>query len=163
MNTGKASALFLLPAFLVGCAHNPYVDPAAYNPVSTASYTRAETMSAGQRLVNIMLADPVFAQHYSAKCQQRNGVPVLQMGYIENLSTMRNGSLEMLRGDIESALRASGRFVLSGDLDACDYVLRGEYRNVRDGGRMTHNVSLRLHDIATDMDVWMGKDEIAKE
>lgn len=163
MNTGKTIVLFLLPAFLAGCAHNPYVDPAAYNPVSTGSYTRAETMSAGQRLVNMMLSDPVFAQHYAAKCQQRNGVPVLQVGHIENFSTTRNGSLEMLRGDIESALRASGRFVLSSDLDACDYVLGGEYRNVRDGQRMTHRVSLRLHDMTSDMDVWMGTDEIAKE
>ncbi len=120
-------------------------------------------MAAGQRLVDSMLADSVFARQYAAKCQQRGGTPVLQVGHIENLSTIRNGSLDMLRGDIESALRASGRFVLSGDVDACDYVLRGEYRNVRDGKRMTHRVSLRLHDIAADMDVWTGNDEIAKQ
>lgn len=163
MNTGKTTALLLSLAFLAGCAHNPYVPPEAYNPVSTTSYTRAETLSAGQRLVDMMLGDVVFAQQYAAKFQQRGGTPLLQVGHIDNLSTMRNGSLEMLRGDIESALRASGRFVLSGDLEACDYVLRGDYCNVHDGKRMTHRVSLRLHDVATDMDVWTGSDEIAKE
>jgi hypothetical protein len=163
MNIGKPLALFLLPALLAGCAHNPYVSPAAYNPVAPPVYTRAESISAGQRLVDSMLSDAVFAQHYAAKAQQRGGTPMLQVGHIENLSTARNGSLAMLRGDIETALRASGRFVLSGDVDACDWVLLGEYRNVHDGPRTTHRVSLRLHDIASGIDVWTGSDEIAKE
>ena len=163
MNIGKTVSLSLLTAFLAGCAHNPYVSPSAYNPVSPASYTRAETMPAGQRLVDTMLSDAVFAQHYAAKSRQRGGTPTLQVGHIENFSTSHNGSLAMLRNDIESALRASGRFVLSGDPDACDYVLRGDYRNVRDGARTTHRVSLRLHDVAADIDVWTGSDEIAKE
>lgn len=146
-----------------GCASGPYVNPAAPNPVSTGAYTRAETIPAGQRLVNAMLADPAFAQHYAAKVRQRGGVPVVQVAHIENLSTGRNGALEMLRSDIEEALRFSGRFTLSGDPDSCDYVLRGNYRAVRDGVRTTHRVSLRLHDIAADMDVWSGSEEIAKE
>ncbi len=146
-----------------GCARGPYVDSGAYNPVSTAAYTRAETVTAGQRLVNAMLADGAFAQHYAAKAQQRGGAPVVQVAHIENRTTERNGSLAMLRADLEEALRASGRFVLSGDPDACDYILRGDYRAVQDGRRGTHRVTLRLHDVAGDFDAWAGSDEIAKE
>lgn len=146
-----------------GCSTGPYVDSGAYNPVSTAAYTRAETIPAGQRLVNAMLADPIFAQHYAAKVQQRGGVPAVQVAHIVNLTTERNGAPAMLRLDLEEALRASGRFVLSGDPDACDYILRGEYRAVQDGRRTTHRVTMRLHDIAADSDVWTGSDEIAKE
>lgn len=146
-----------------GCARGPYVDSGAYNPVSTVAYTRAETIPAGQRLVDAMLADPVFAQHYAAKVQQRGGVPVVQVAHIANLTTERNGSLAMLRADLEEALRASGRFVLSGDPDACDYILRGEYRAVQDGRRVTHRVTVRLHEVEGDFDAWSGSDEIAKE
>ena len=147
-----------------GCARGPYVDSGAYNPVSTAAYTRAETVPAGQRLVNAMLADPVFARHYAAKVAARGGTPLLQVAYIENLSTTRNATaLDALRNDIETALRASGRFILSGDPDACDYILRGAYRDLPDGRRVTHRVTFRLHDTAADLDVWTGSDEIAKE
>ena len=34
---------------------------------------------------------------------------------------------------------------------------------IADGGRVTHQLSLRLHDVASDLDVWTGSDEIAKE
>lgn len=146
-----------------GCVSGPYVAPEATNPVSTGAYTRAETAGAGQRLVNAMLADPVFAQQYAAKAQQRGGAPVVQVAYIVNHTTERTGVLGMLREDLEEALRASGRFVLSGDPDACDYILRGDYRAVQDGARVTHRVALRLHDSAADIDVWTGSDEIAKE
>lgn len=160
---GKTICVAGLLVLAAGCAKGPYVDSGAYNPVSTVAYTRAETIPAGQRLVNAMLADPVFAQCYAAKVQQRGGAPVVQVAHIANLTTERNGSLAMLRMDMEEALRASGRFVLSGDPDACDYILRGEYRAVQDGHRTTHRVSVRLHDTAADTDVWTGSDEIAKE
>ncbi len=78
-------------------------------------------------------------------------------------ATERDGSLAMLRADLEEALRASGWFVLGGDPDACDYILRGEHRAVRDGRRTTHRVTVRLHDTAGDFDAWSGSDEIAKE
>ena len=162
----NAKGVFWLAVGLLaaaGCAHGPYVEPGAYNPVSPGAYTRAETVPAGQRLVDAMLADPVFVQCYAAKVQQRGGVPVVQVAHIANLTTERNGSLAMLRADLEEALRASGRFVLSGDPDACDYILRGDYRAVQDGRRTTHRVSLRLHDTVADSDVWTGSDEIAKE
>lgn len=160
---GKMICAAGMLVFAAGCASGPYVDPAAYNPVSPEPYTRAETVPAGQRLVNAMLADPVFAQYYAAKVQQRGGTPVVQVAHISNLTTERNGSLALLRSDIEEALRASGRFVLGGDPDACDYILRGEYRSVQDGRRTTHRVTMRLHDTAADTDVWTGSDEIAKE
>lgn len=153
-----------LLALAGGCARGPsYVNPSETNPVSVTAYTRAETIPAGQRLVNAMLADPVFAQHYAAKVQQRGGVPVVQVAYIVNRTTERTGALRSLRDDLEEALRASGRFILSGDPDACDYILRGDYRAIQDGLRTTHRVSMRLHDIAADIDVWTGRDEIAKE
>jgi hypothetical protein len=146
---------------LAGCG--PYVYSGAYNPVSRGAYTRAETIPAGQRLVDAMLADGIFAQHYAAKAQQRGGAPVVQVAHITNLTPKHNGSLALLRSDLEEALRASGRFVLSGDPDACDYILKGEYREVQDGRRGTHRVTMRLHDIAANIDVWSGSDEIAKE
>ena len=150
-------------AIVAGCA-SPYVHPAATNPVSTGAYTRAETIPAEQRLVNALFADPVFAQHYAAKTAQKRGaIPALQVAHIDNLSTSRNASLAAVRRDLETALRASGRFLLSGDPDACDYILRGEYRDIPDGRRVTHQLSLRLHDTAADLDVWTGADEIAKE
>lgn len=160
---GKTVFTLGLLVLAAGCARGPYVDSGAYNPVATAAYTRAETVPAGQRLVNAMLADPVFAQTYAAKVQQRSGTPVVQVAHIANLTTERNGSLAMLRSDIEEALRASGRFVLGCDPDACDYILRGEYRAVQDGRRTTHRVTMRLHEISADTDVWTGSDEIAKE
>ena len=162
MKSGMLCAMGLL-LLAAGCATGPYVDSGAYNPVSTDAYTRAETVSAGQRLVDAMLADPGFARYYAATVRQRGGTPMVQVAHIANLTTGRDGALALLRTDIEEALRASGRFVLSGDPDACDYILRGEYRAVQDGRRTTHRVSLRLHDMTDDCDVWTGSDEIAKE
>lgn len=153
-----------IAAMLAGCVNGPYVDPASYNPVSPEKYTRAEAMSAGQRLVNAMISDPLFAQHYAAKALERGGTPVLQVAHFDNLSFERNGrALAALRRDIETALRASGRFLLSGDPDACDYILHGDYCDIPDGRRTSHRLALRLHDVANDLDVWTGSDEIAKE
>ena len=154
-------ALFM--TLLGGCSV-VYVDPAETNAVSADAYTRAESIEVAPRLVASLLADPVFAQHYAAKVSQRDGaVPLLQVAPIDNLSTARAPTLPALRRDLESALRSSGRFVLSGDSAACDYVLRGEYRDIRDGARTTHQIALRMHDLAADLDVWTGSDEIAKE
>jgi len=156
-------AIAALAAMAAGCA-SPYVDPGKTNPVSTGAYTRAETVSSEQRLVNALLSDLTFAQHYAARVAKKGGaVPALQVAHIDNLSTKRNDSLAAVRRDLETALRSSGRFVLSGDPDACDYILRGEYRDISDGGRVSHQLSLRLHDAAADLDVWTGSDEIAKE
>ena len=150
-------------ALTAGCVH--YVDPGRRNTGGdTRAYTRAETLTAEQRLVNALLSDPTFAQHYAAKAAQKGGaVPALQVAHIDNLSTRRVGALAAIRRDLETALRTSGRFVLSGDPDACDYILRGEYRDISDGKRVTHQLALRLHDTAADLDVWTGSDEIAKE
>lgn len=146
-----------------GCVSGPYVDSRETNPVSRGAYTRAETIAAAQRLVDAIWSDPVFAQHYAAKVQQRGGAPVVQVAYVENLTTERNGSLDMLRESLEEALQQGGRFLLGGDPDACDYILRTKYRSVQDGRRVTHRVAARLHDISADLDVWTGSDEIAKE
>lgn len=155
---GVAAALAL-----TGCVSGPYVPPESFNPVSPDAYTRAETIPAGQRLVNQMLANAVFAQRYQEKVQQRGGVPVLQVANFENISFERNGkALAVLHKDIEDALLASGRFLLSEDPDACDYILQGDLRDVSDGARVTHRVSLRLVDVAADLAVWTGSDEIAK-
>lgn len=159
-------ALAALAVVAVGCAATgPYVDPAAGNPVAPGAYTRAETIPAGQRLVAAMLADPVFAQHRVAKSASRGGAaPAVQVARFRNLSESRVlVQLDTLRGDIEAALRSSGQFVLSGDPDACDYVLKGDYRILQDGARTTHVLALRIHDLAADVDVWTGSDEIAKE
>ena len=90
-------------------------------------------------------------------------MPILQVAHIENLSTRRIATLAAIRHDLETALRKSGRFVLSGDPDACDYILKGEYRDIPDGNRVTHQLVLRLKDTSADLDVWTGSDEIAKE
>lgn len=152
-----------MAAACAGCVH--YVDPAKANPAgSTHAYTRSESLPAEQRLVNALLSDPIFAQHYAAKVAQKGGaVPVLQVAYIDNLSTRRVATLDAIRRDLETALRSSGRFLLSGDIDACDYVLKGEYRDIPDGKRVTHQIALRLHDTSADLDVWTGIDEIAKQ
>ena len=157
------AAVAALATLAAGCA-SPYVDPAKTNPVSTGTYTRAETLTAEQRLVNALFADATFAQYYAAKVAQKGGsAPALQVAHIDNLSTRRVASLGAIRRDLETALRQSGRFVLSGDIDACDYILKGEYRDIPDGRRVTHQLALRLHDTAADTDVWTGADEIAKE
>ena len=157
------AALAAAAAMTAGCVH--YVDPAQTNPAGSAhAYTRSESLPAEQRLVNALLADPTFAQHYAAKVAQKGGaVPVMQVAHIDNLSTRRVGALDAVRRDLETALRSSGRFLLSGDIDACDYVLKGEYRDIPDGNRVTHQLALRLHDTAADIDVWTGADEIAKQ
>lgn len=157
------AAFAALAATTAGCVH--YVSPNQTNPGSgKGDYTRAESLPAEQRLVNALLADPVFAQHYAAKVAQKGGaVPALQVAHIDNLTTRRVDSLGAIRRDLETALRSSGRFVLSGDPDACDYILKGEYREMRDGSRVTHQLALRLHDTAADLDVWTGSDEIAKQ
>ena len=162
-NSSLAIAVLAAIAMASGCVH--YVDPAKQNTGGDAgAYTRAETLPAEQRLVNAMFADPTFAQHYAAKVAKKGGsVPALQVAHIDNLSTRRVGALAAIRRDLETALRSSGRFVLSGDPDACDYILRGEYRDIQDGRRVTHHLALRLHDTAADIDVWTGSDEIAKE
>ena len=159
------AAAALAAALAAGCA-SPYVDPGDTNPVSPDSYTRAETLPAEQRLVNKLLADTTFAQHYAAKVAKKGGaVPALQVAYIDNLNTQRvsGALLDAIRRDLETALRTSGRFVLSGNPDACDYILKGEYRDIPDGRRVTHQLALRLHDTVADLDVWTGADEIAKE
>ena len=146
-----------------GCA-SPYVDPGSTNPVSPGAYTRSETLTTEQRLVGKLFSDAVFARHYAAKVAEKGGTaPVLQVAYIDNLTTRHVPALDAVRRDLETALRTSGRFVLSGDADACDYILRGEYRDIPDGRRVGHQLALQLHDTAADMDVWTGADEIAKE
>ena len=152
-----------LAATNAGCIH--YVDPASRNTGDDlAAYSRAESLLAEQRLLNALLADQTFAQHYAAKREKKSGAsPVLQVAPIDNLSTQRVASLAAIRCDLETALRTSGRFVLSGDPDACDYILKGEYRCIPDGRRVTHKLTLRLKDTAADLDVWTGSDEIAKE
>ena len=162
MICGCVAGMLLLAA---GCARGPYVDSGTYNPVSKEAYTRAETIPAGQRLVNAMLADPVFAQHYAAKVQQRGSVPVVQVAYIINDTDSHpaNRALTMLKEDLEEALRASGRFVLSGDPDACDYILKGVYYPAPEGTRVTHRLTMRMHAIRNDTDVWTGSEEIAKQ
>lgn len=159
----KRTLIFVLGILALAAGCVSYVGPDESNPVDPWAYTRAEAIGTGQRLVDSLLSDPVFAQHYAAKMQQRGGVPVVQVAHVENLSTQRHGSLAMLRDSLEEALRASGRFVLSGDPDACDYILKGRYRCVQDGRRVTHRVTVRLHDNAVDSDAWTGSDEIAKE
>lgn len=150
-------------AMTAGCVH--YVDPAKPNPAGdTHAYTRSESLTAEQRLVNALLSDPTFAQHYSVKVARKGGaVPALQVAHIDNLTTKRVASLDAIRRDLETALRSSGRFVLSGDIDACDYVLKSEYREIPDGKRVMHQLALRLHDTTADIDVWTGSDEIAKQ
>ena len=147
---------------MAGCTVR-YVDPAATNPASAGVYTRAESIGAVPRLVRALFSDAVFAQHYAEKSGQRGGAPVLQVAPVDNLSAKRNAALGAVRRDLESALRSSGWFLLSGDPAACDYVLRSEYRDIDDGNRVTHQLSIRLHDVASDLDVWTGADEIAKE
>ena len=150
-------------AINAGCVH--YVDPASHNTAGDpGAYTRAESLPAEQRLVNAFLSDQTFAQHYAAKCAKKGGAaPMLQVAHIENFSSRRVASLAAIRSDLETALRKSGRFVLSSDPDACDYILKGEYRDIPDGRRVTHQLALRLKDTASDLDVWTGADEIAKE
>lgn len=162
MRFASAAFAMTLLAFLSGCV---YVHPARRNPAYVGTYTRAESFPAEQRLVDALLADSTFAQHYAAKIAGRGGaVPVVQVSHIDNFSTVRRASLlAAVRRDIETSLRSSGRFILSGDPDACDYILRGEYRDIADGWRVTHQLALRLHDTAADTDVWTGADEIAKE
>ncbi len=154
----------LAAAIAAGCAVR-YVDPASRNPADdVGTYTRAESLPAQQRLVDALLTDTTFAQHYAAKLAKKGGaVPMLQVAHIENLSTRRIATLAAIRRDLETALRKSGRFVLSGDPDACDYILKGEYRDIPDGNRVTHQLVLRLKDTSADLDVWTDSDEIAKE
>lgn len=169
----RLSSFFRLPspallaavaAMVAGCTA-PYVDPAETNPGSRGSFTRSETLSAEQRLVNALLADPIFAQHYASKVAQKGGAaPAVQVASFKNGTGERvQRKLDAVREDVANALRSSGRFVLSGDPDACDYVLKGEYRDIPDGKRVSHRLALSLHDTAADLDVWTGSDEIAKE
>lgn len=156
-----AAALAVLAS---GCVH--YVDPAKRNTAGDRNaYTRAEALPAEQRLVNALLADPAFTQHYAAKVAKKGGaVPVLQVAYFKNEIRERSlRKLDSFREDVETALRSSGRFILSGDPDAYDYILKGVYRASPDGGRVGHRIHLSLHDTAADIDVWTGSDEIAKE
>lgn len=167
MNTSSIqfTRLVLAATFLAVSTGCVYVHPAKRNPVWAGTYTRAETFPAEQRLVDALLSDPTFTQHYAAKMVQKGGaIPMVQVSFIDNLSTKRNASLlGAVRRDLETALRTSGRFVLSGDPDACDYILRGEYRDIVDGRRVTHQLAIQLHDTAADIDVWTGADEIAKK
>ena len=148
-----------------GCVH--YVDPGSSNTAGKADiYTRAETRTAEQRLVDAMCADSGFAQFYAAKVAQKGGaVPALQVAYFDTAvpGERMPKSVVAARRAIEDALRASGRFVLTGDIDAADYVLHGLYDRIPDGRRDTHQLALRLHDTTADIDVWTGIDEIAKE
>ncbi|MBP5787840.1 MAG: hypothetical protein J6Y19_08510 [Kiritimatiellae bacterium] len=147
---------------LAGCSTGPYVPPEWPNPAGNGDYTRAETIAAERRLAAALLSDPMFARHHAAKTQQRGGTPFLQVANFVNGTTER-ASLAMLRDDMEQLLRDSGSFFISGDADACDYILRGTYRSVADGYRVTHKLTLTLHDVAADMVVWSGSDEIAKQ
>lgn len=162
----KTASLLSVLAFalLVGCA-GPYVDPGKTNPGKTGDITRSETISAGPRIVNKLLADPGFSQAYAAKVAQKGGAPALQVAYFT--SSVPNerlpASVSALREDIETALGSSGRFVLSGDPAACDYILKGNYSRIPDGRRFSHRIALRLHDTVSDTDVWTGSDEFAKE
>ena len=126
---------------------------------------RPEPAPAGgvPRLVGMILSDEAFARHCAAKAEQRGGAPVLRVVPVDNLSFRHNASLGAVRRDLETALGSSGRFRLSDDPAACDYILRGEYREIAGGGRVTHQLSLRLHDAVSGLDVWSGADELPGE
>ena len=121
-------------------------------------YVQVEITDAGQRILHR------YVDTFYAALSQR--LPDLTDSQVEDMETVllrTSEALGAIRRDLETALRSSGRFVLSGDPDACDYILKGEYREMRDGSRVTHQLALRLHDTAADLDVWTGSDEIAKE
>ena len=138
-------------------------DRADASPSPNEARPEPEAAGGVPRLVGMLLSDEAFARHCTAKSEQRGGTPVLRVAPVENLSFRHNASLGAVRRDLEAALVASGKFRLSDDPAACDYILRGEYRDVADGGRVAHRLSLRLHDAASDLDVWTGSDELPGE
>lgn len=164
--------VFRLPALaaaallvVAGCA---YVDPAARNPGRAGDQTRAETIGAGRRLAAKLFASEGFKARYAAKRAEKpaGALPTLQLDYFKSGEPGTRDpppATDFLRLDLQEALAESGWFALSSDRDACDYVMDGTYASVRDDGRVSHRVTLRLKDLRTGELVWTASDEIAKE
>ena len=154
-------------AFLAaGCG--TYVDPALRNPGRKGDQTRAETIGAGRRLAARLFASETFKARYAAKRAEKpdGALPALQLDYFRSAvpGTRDPAPAEdFVRLDLQEALAESGWFALSADRDACDYVMDGTYASVRDAGRVSHRVTLRLKDLRTGELVWTASDEIAKE
>lgn len=160
----KHLATLLILFIVAGCA---YVDPATHNPGNKGDQTRAETIGAGRRLAAKLFANEGFKSRYAAKrAEKGGGLPALQLAFFESDDPgIHVPSNDFLRLDLQEMLADSGWFTLSGDLDACDYVLYGTYRTCAetDGSRVSHRLILKLKDIRTSELVWTSSDEIAKE
>lgn len=160
-----ASLLVLLLALLgAGCA---YVDPAKPNPGRQIDYTRAESIAATRRLSGRLFAHPGFQERYRNKRAEKSAdrLPAVQVAFFESDDVnVRVPVDDFLRLDLREALADSGWFTLSGDIDACDYVLHGTYRSYPepDGSRVSHRVTLELKDTRTAEVVWTASDEISK-
>lgn len=155
----------LLASAVSGCA---YVDPGKRNPGRKIDYTRAESIASCQRLCSKLFASEGFKGKYSSKRAEKpaGSLPAIQVAFFDcDDENIRVPSEDFLRLDLEEALANSGWFtMMSGDIDACDYVLRGIYRTMQEpkGGRAAHRISLRIQDIRTGELVWADSDEISK-
>ena len=163
MATTLAAAFALATIIASGCM---YVNPAKTNPGNKGDFTRAETIVSARRLRDKMFTNARFMEKYAAKrAEKGGGVPVIQLAYFKSDEiNVRVPHNDFLRQDLSEAIYESGWFTISGDIDACDFVLYGTYRDFREpnGSRVSHRITIEVKDQRTGELVWTGSDEFAK-
>ena len=125
-----AVAIALATIIAPGCI---YVNPEKTNPGRKGDFTRAETIASARRLRDKMFANGRFMEKYAAKrAEKGGGIPVIQLAYFESDEVnVRVPHNDFLRQDLSEAIYDSGWFTISGDIDACDFILYGTYRDFR--------------------------------
>ncbi len=107
-------AFAALLAGSVGCRH--YVNPGSVNFVSRGTATLYDLRTAEESLVQRMANDEGFRIAYGQKAAEKGGLPVLQMGNIDNLTDERVAQkLESLRRRLEIDLRKTRLFEITDD------------------------------------------------
>ena len=117
-------AIALLTAFLTGCTHHGYVDPASiprgFEPEKETLFDMKTSIS---MLVAKMQQDEGFKDAYEMKETKKGSLPVLQIGNIENLTDERvMQKLESARRRLEIALRKTGLFEITDDAASAESV-----------------------------------------
>ena len=124
MKNKQAMIAAVLAALAAGCVQpHGYVDPAGENFGRPEVATLYDMKTAVADLVSKMQDDEGFREHYELLVSKKGGLPVLQIGNIENYTAERVAQkLESARRRLEIALRKTRLFDITDDAAAAESV-----------------------------------------
>lgn len=134
----------LAACFLAGCAQpHGYVDPSTINFDRPENATLYDMKASVASLVEKMLVDEGFQEHYELLASKKHDLPVLQIGNIVNISSNRvQRKLESVRRRLETSLRKSRLFDIVDDAASAESISE----EVAESLTVNANVGLKNYD-----------------